>query len=175
MIASTRMRHALIFLVAGQALAAPAFADGIERAGDVGAIALPLTALAGTAVTKDGQGIRQLAEAYASTMLVVLVLKPTIDRRRPDGGHQSFPSGHSASAFAGAAFLQRRYGWAYGVPAYAAASFVAYSRVEAKRHYTSDVVAGGALGIAANVLFTRHRERVAVAASGGRFALLVTW
>ena len=57
-------------------------------------------------------------------MAVVYVLKPLVDRTRPDGGHQWFPSGHTASAFAGAAFLQMRYGWALGAPAYAVASFV---------------------------------------------------
>src|SRR5262245_21251890 len=91
-------------------------------------------------------------------MALVYVLKPTIDRRRPDGGHQSFPSGHAASAFAGAAFLERRYGWSCGVPAYAVATFVAWSRVEAKRHWTSDIVAGGAIGIASNLVFTHGRS-----------------
>lgn len=57
---------------------------------------------------------------------------------------------------AGAAFLQMRYGWALGGPAYAVASFVACSRVESKRHYTSDVVAGAAIGIGMN---HAHRGR----------------
>ena len=111
---------------------------------------------------KDKQGAIQLAEAYGVTMAVVYVLKPIVDRQRPDGGSQSFPSGHSASAFAGAAFLQRRYGWSYGAPAYAVAAFVAYSRVESKRHWTSDVIAGGAIGIASNLVFTHRRSTVAV-------------
>src|SRR5262249_16283922 len=71
-------------------------------------------------------------------------LKPTIDRTRPNGGHQSFPSGHAASAFAGAAFLQRRYGWRIGVPAGLLASFAAWSRVESREPYTSDALAGPA-------------------------------
>ena len=95
-------------------------------------------------------------------MALVYILKPIVDRTRPDGGSQSFPSGHSASAFAGAAFLQRRYGWSYGVPAYAIATFVAYSRVESKRHYTSDVIAGGAIGIASNLVFTHRFTKVTV-------------
>ncbi len=33
------------------------------------------------------------------------------------------------------------------VPAYAAASFVAYSRVESREHYPHDVVAGAGIGI----------------------------
>ncbi len=51
--------------------------------------------------------------------------------------------------------MRKRYGWKYGVPAYAAASFVAYSRVEAREYYPQDVVAGAAIGIASSYLFTR--------------------
>jgi len=142
------------------ATAAPA--DTVETLGSIGAIALPASGLVVAAAHKDKQGALQLAEAYGVTMAVVYVLKPIIDRQRPDGGGQSFPSGHSASAFAGAAFLQRRYGWSYGVPAYAAATFVAYSRVESKRHWTSDVIAGGAMGIASNLVFTHRNSRLAV-------------
>jgi membrane-associated phospholipid phosphatase len=137
-------------------------ADTIETLGSIGAIALPASGLVAAAAHKDKQGALQLAEAYGVTMAIVYVLKPIVDRQRPDGGSQSFPSGHSASAFAGAAFLQRRYGWSYGVPAYAVATFVAYSRVESKRHWTSDVIAGGAIGIVSNLVFTHRLSRVAV-------------
>jgi membrane-associated phospholipid phosphatase len=147
----------------GEAGAAPS-----TRAGDVAAIALPAGAAAGALLTHDHKGLAQLAESYASAMAVTYILKPTIDRTRPNGGHMSFPSGHATSAFAGAAFLQRRYGWLFGIPAYGLASYVAYSRVEAKEHYTSDVVAGAAIGIATNLAFTHPREHVAVALDAGR-------
>jgi membrane-associated phospholipid phosphatase len=51
--------------------------------------------------------------------------------------------------------MRKRYGWEYGVPAYAAASFVAYSRVEANRHYPRDVIAGAGIGILSSYIFTR--------------------
>ena len=51
--------------------------------------------------------------------------------------------------------MRKRYGWEYGIPAYAAASFVAYSRVEAGEHHPHDVVAGAAIGIMSSYLFTR--------------------
>jgi membrane-associated phospholipid phosphatase len=137
-------------------------------AGDVAAIVLPAGAAAGTLLAHDHKGVAQLAESYASAMAVAYILKPTVDRTRPNGGHMSFPSGHATSAFAGAAFLQRRYGWWFGIPAYGLASYVAYSRVETKQHYTSDVVAGAAIGIATNLAFTHPREHVAVALDGGR-------
>jgi hypothetical protein len=142
--------------------------DAVQRAGDVGAILLPVGAATGALIAKDHQGLGQLAKAYVATMAVVFTLKPLVDRTRPDGGSQSFPSGHAGSAFAGAAFLQMRYGWRWGIPAYAVAAFVAYSRVESKRHYTSDVVAGAALGIGANLIFTRPRDHVSVSFDAGR-------
>jgi len=156
------VRAATVALLAALAGAKTTPADTVETLGDIGAIALPVSGLVAAAVHKDGPGARQLAEAYGAAMAVVLVLKPTIGRQRPDGGGQSFPSGHSASGFAGAAFLQRRYGWPCGVPAYAVATFVAWSRVDAKRHWTSDVIAGGAIGIASNLLLTRRYSGVTV-------------
>ena len=101
-------------------------------------------------------------------MAVVYVLKPLVDRTRPDGGRPVLPERPRRERVRGAAFLHRRYGWRYGIPAYAVASFVGYSRVESKRHYTSDVVAGAALGIAANLVFTHPREHVSVALDAGR-------
>jgi membrane-associated phospholipid phosphatase len=61
-----------------------------------------------------------------------------------------------------------RYGWKLGLAAYAVAAFVGRSRVELKNHYTSDVVAGGALGIGANLGFTRRRKKVSVALDADR-------
>ena len=131
----------------------------------------PTLALVGL-VACLGAGEARAAEGTtagdASAMAVTYILKPTIDRTRPNGGHMSFPSGHATSAFAGAAFLQRRFGWRLGIPAYGLASYVAYSRVETKQHYTSDVVAGAAIGVATNLVFTHPREHVAVALDGGR-------
>jgi membrane-associated phospholipid phosphatase len=163
------LRSAALVLVLTLSLAAgDVCADAVERAGDVGAILLPAGAAVGALLAKDKEGLRQEAVAYAVTMAVVFILKPTVDRTRPNGGHYSFPSGHSASAFAGAAFLQRRYGWKLGVPAAIAASFVGYSRVESNNHYTSDVVAGAAIAIAANLVFTHPRRKVHVAFDAGR-------
>jgi membrane-associated phospholipid phosphatase len=162
------LKKIAVALALSIAAAAPVRADTISREGDVGAILLPVGSAVGALIAKDHQGLRQLLESYAATMAVVYVLKPTVNRTRPDGGSQSFPSGHAASAFAGAAFLQRRYGWKLGLPAYALATYVGYSRVEAKRHYTSDVVAGAAIGIGANLVFTRHRSQVAVAFDAAR-------
>ena len=61
----------------------------------------------------------------------------------------SFPSGHSASAFATATVLQRYYGWKVGAPAYALGSYVALARMSWNRHHATDVVMGAGFGIAA--------------------------
>jgi membrane-associated phospholipid phosphatase len=143
-------------------------ADTVQDTGDLGAVLLPAGAACGALVASDGKGLGQLTKAFGTAMAVVYVLKVATDRTRPDGGHRSFPSGHAASAFTGAAFLQTRYGWKFGAPAYLLAGYVGYSRVESKHHHASDVVAGAAIGIAANLVFTRPREHVSVTLDAGR-------
>ena len=108
----------------------------------------------------------------------VQALKYTVQRERPDGSNtQSFPSGHSASAFATAAVLQRHYGWKIGVPAMIVAAYVATARVHDNKHYLSDVIFGGAMGIASERTVTLHGSRytgaLAPSLGSGRFAVLV--
>jgi membrane-associated phospholipid phosphatase len=74
-------------------------------------------------------------------------IKMSVRRGRPDGTEYSFPSGHASVSFATATVLQQHFGWSVGVPAYAAASYVAASRVQDKRHYLSDVAFGAVVGI----------------------------
>jgi membrane-associated phospholipid phosphatase len=74
-------------------------------------------------------------------------IKFAVDRQRPDGGHFSFPSGHTSSAFTTATVLERRFGLKVGIPAFAAAAFVGGSRLQANQHYLSDVAFGAAIGI----------------------------
>jgi membrane-associated phospholipid phosphatase len=88
-------------------------------------------------------------------MGVTYALKFTIDTTRPNGENQSFPSGHATISFTSAEFICKRYGWEYGLPAYALATFVAYSRIEAGQHYPIDVIGGAAIGIVSSYLFTR--------------------
>jgi membrane-associated phospholipid phosphatase len=93
---------------------------------------------------------RDVVRAQVLSQAMVQTLKFTVRRERPDGSNkQSFPSGHSASAFATAAVLQRHYGWKLGVPAFAAGSYVALARMAWNRHHATDVVMGAGFGIAA--------------------------
>jgi membrane-associated phospholipid phosphatase len=128
--------------------------DGVVKAGSVLRALIPLTA-GGIAYSKDdGEGLWQLMQSELVTILATEGLKRTVDSTRPNGEKESFPSGHASVSFAAAQFLQQRYGYTYGVPAYLASSFVAYSRVHGDQHYWKDVIAGAAIGIASSYYFT---------------------
>jgi len=129
--------------------------DAIATAGDVLQYVLPGTAAGLTIIHRDGQGALQFGESAALTLGVTYGLKYTVDETRPNGGTHSFPSAHTSISFSAAEFMRKRYGWEYGIPAYAAASFVAYSRVEAREHYPHDVIAGAAIGIVSSYIFTK--------------------
>ncbi|MEI8033481.1 MAG: phosphatase PAP2 family protein [Chlorobiaceae bacterium] len=135
-----------------------AHASGVETAGSILQILLPAGAAAVTYDRHDSEGFVQLAESGILTLGVTYGLKFTIPETRPNGGKHSFPSGHTSTSFAAAEFLRTRYGLDYGIPAYLAASFVGYSRVEAKEHYTRDVISGAAVGIMSANVFTTHNK-----------------
>ncbi|MFH0781751.1 MAG: phosphatase PAP2 family protein [Pseudomonadota bacterium] len=138
-------------------------ADGIETAGTVIQVIVPAVAYGMTFVYDDADGRLQFYESFAATLATTYALKLSINKERPNGGSMSFPSGHTSAAFSGASFIQKRYGWEYGVPAYLAASFVGWSRVESKEHYVEDVLAGAAIGIASTYIFTdSYKEKIAV-------------
>lgn len=80
-------------------------------------------------------------------------LKYGIDAKRPNGGGQSFPSGHTAAAFMGAEFIRKHYGQGWGAPAYVAAGWVGYTRVQSHNHYWRDVIGGALVGVASNFDF----------------------
>lgn len=93
---------------------------------------------------------RDIVRAQVVSQVMVQALKYTVQRDRPDhSNNKSFPSGHSASAFATATVLQRYYGWKVGAPAYALGSYVALARMSWNRHHATDVVMGAGFGIAA--------------------------
>jgi len=142
----------------------------IETAGDVLQYVLPSSAAALTLGHKDHWGALQLIGSTGATLGVTYGLKYTFNARRPNGGRQSFPSRHTSLSFSAAEFMRKRYGWEYGLPAYALASFVAYSRVESRNHYAHDVIAGAAIGILSSYIFTRPYKGWNIQAeSGGRF------
>lgn len=158
-----RLPLLVVLLLASLLAGTPALAgDAVESAGDALAIALPAAAAGMTLYHRDGAGALQLAESAALSSGATYILKYSVNATRPDGGSHSFPSFHTSLAFTSAEFMRKRYGWEYGIPAYALASFVAYSRVEADQHYTRDVLAGAAIGIVSSYIFTRPYQGVTV-------------
>lgn len=108
----------------------------------------------------DYKGLLQHLEAGATTVAATYLLKYTVDKRRPDGSdNHSFPSNHTGIAFVGASFLQQRYGWKWGAPAYLVAAYVGWGRVYSKKHDVWDVLAGAAIGITSGVVFTSPYAR----------------
>lgn len=72
-------------------------------------------------------------------------------------GYSSFPSSHTAHAFAMATVLADRYGLGVGTIAYTLATGVGAARIIQERHWGSDVVAGAALGWAIGYTLSRRR------------------
>lgn len=153
------MKNTLLSLLVILALFSKSSAQNssVTSAGDILQFAIPAAALGATLIWKEDQKkpTWQFIKTYGSAVITTQILKQAINKPRPDGGKYSFPSGHTTSAFAGAAFIQRKYGWSYGLPCYALASFVGYSRVQAKRHDTWDVLGGATVGIASAYIFAK--------------------
>jgi len=126
-----------------------------QTAGSYVALALPVVAGGITLWKGDWAGTKQVVAVTVLSVGTAFVLKKLIKERRPDhSDYKSFPSDTAALAFAPAGFLWDRYGWQYGLPAYAAAEFSGYSRVYAKKHHFWDVLASGAIAFGYNQMIT---------------------
>jgi membrane-associated phospholipid phosphatase len=102
-----------------------------------------------------------------SEMMVTILtfsLKRITAVPRPDTKQlTSFPSGHTAQAFAAATFMHKEYGhksiW-YSVGAYTVATGVGAMRVMNNRHWVSDVLVGAGIGIlSTNLAYLTHQYR----------------
>ena len=147
---------------------------GVSRAADLSK--LWLAAAAGIALTGGRRGrlaaSRGLISIGVASGLANAVAKPLSRRRRPDrpglealGARHvpmprssSFPSGHTASAFAFATGVAHILP-SFSAPLRAAAALVGYSRVHTGVHYPGDVLAGAFLGITVAELTNRLLDR----------------
>lgn len=99
-----------------------------------------------------GRYLTSTAMSYGIMALFVNSIKYTAKEMRPDGStRNSWPSGHTATAFVGATILHKEYGltrspW-YSVAGYGVATATGVMRVLNNRHWVSDVLSGAGVGI----------------------------
>jgi membrane-associated phospholipid phosphatase len=118
-----------------------------------------------------------LASSYLLTGFVAQVIKYFADAPRPSLyfkdqwapvhtvkgveilTYNSFPSGHTTSAFSAAvvlAYLATKKGW--GIPALLIAILIGYSRMYLTEHFFEDVIGGSAIGVIVTVLWITWLE-----------------
>jgi membrane-associated phospholipid phosphatase len=140
------------------------------------AVAAPISMFAISLINKDKQ-LRANAYKMAGSLVISAVLtegiKRTVNRDRPfvtypqevfpntiDETGKSMPSGHTAFAFTTATSLFTAYPkWYVGLPLYAWATSIGYSRLYLGQHYPSDVLLGAFVGtgsaLASNWLYKK--------------------
>ena len=99
-----------------------------------------------------GRYLASTAMSYGIMAIFVNSIKYTAKEMRPDGSTaNSWPSGHTATAFVGATLLHKEYGmtrspW-FSVAGYGVATATGVMRVLNNRHWVSDVLSGAGIGI----------------------------
>jgi membrane-associated phospholipid phosphatase len=159
-LAATGMAASL--LVAQPTLAATSSSGSktVEIAGKALSITLPLVAGGITLMKHDRVGSAQLVVETLLTVGTAYGLKSIVREQRPDGSdYHSFPSETTALSASGSSFLWGRYGWQYGLPAFAVTQFVSYSRVQAKQHHWYDTLASSALAAGYGFILTTPFEK----------------
>jgi membrane-associated phospholipid phosphatase len=105
--------------------------------------------------SRSSWGRMLVSDAFSAAIMAgaVNAIKYSVGRLRPDGSrHNSFPSGHTATAFMTASMLHKEYGWRspwFSIGGYTAAAVTGVSRICNNKHWLTDVVAGAAIGIGA--------------------------
>lgn len=131
-----------------------------QKVGDVILFALPAATLGTSFIIGDNKGAWQFTKGLLLTEAVTFGLKIGINKPRPDQSNDnSFPSGHTSTVFHSAGYVHRRYGFKYSIPAYALAGFTAASRIDSKKHDILDVLAGAAIGLGSNLIFTSEYQQ----------------
>ena len=138
--------------------------DGVYPFMVISPAALWLTGYLNKDETMKRNGVKTVI-AIGANVAIMWGLKETIKRPRPYTTYPdeivlrkstsgfSFPSGHTSCAFATATALTlSTKKWYVGVPAFAYAGLVGYSRMRLGAHYGSDVLAGILVGVGSSLL-----------------------
>jgi undecaprenyl-diphosphatase len=171
----TRLDRAVYEAVAGAET--PSLDGALRRVSDAANRSVLWIGFAGALAAVGGRrgrtaAVDGLVSIAVASAVVNLGAKQVARRRRPDReaaevsserlvrmpGSTSFPSGHSASAFAFAEGVSATLPWV-GASLRVAAATVAYSRVHTGVHYPGDVVVGALIGMAAGELTPRGIDR----------------
>ena len=156
------MRHILFAItmlmlclsVNGQELKVTGSRKAVRTSGDVLVFITPVASLATVLATQDWQGLKQGVFTGVTTLGVTYALKYLVKK----------------------AFIQRRYGWKWGIPAYAVSTYVGWSRVYGKKHDWWDVAAGAVIGAGSAYIFTRpfakkHNLSISPVAGDGHYGV----
>ena len=104
-----------------------------------------------------------LAKSLLIQHILVSAMKQGFNVERPDGGNFSFPSSHTARAFAAATFMHYEYKdkspW-YSVGAYSIAAATGVLRMCNNHHWFPDVLVGAGIGIlSTNIAYQTHQYK----------------
>ena len=155
--------------------------SNLTNAGDILQIAIPAAAFGVATYNQDYEGQKEFAISFATIMGITYIakysLKNTSWSKRPNGGSESFPSGHTASAFGGAFFLQQRYGIIYGAPAIALAALTGYSRVKGDYHHSRDVIGSTIIAASVNYFLVNkyNNEQIDISADIGKDSAMLNF
>lgn len=131
-----------------------------QTIGDVILFSLPAATLGTSFIVGDEKGAWQFTKGLLLTVGITYGLKYSINKQRPDmSNDNAFPSGHTSTVFHSAGYVHRRYGLKYAIPSYALAGFTAASRIDSNKHDILDVIAGAAIGLGSNLLFTTEYQQ----------------
>jgi membrane-associated phospholipid phosphatase len=138
-----------------------------ELSADIVTLLLPVGTWSIAHFKDDGDGEGQFYRSTGVSLLLNsslrLALNDTDWGTRPNGSPYGFPSGHAAFVTSSAAFLQDRFGWKYGVPAYALVGYVSWVRVDSDHHRWRDIGAGVLLSMGVSKLFVTPHDAVHLA------------
>ena len=123
---------------------------------DVGRRALTIAAVAVPALARRWLPATAAGCSHLMAHQACSIVKHLANEERPDGSDDlSFPSSHALETFSAATSLALAFGKSLGLPAFAAAGWVSYGRLQADRHHLRDVLVGGLAGAASAWLSAR--------------------